>query len=207
MKFYGQWSPPVDEFLYTNYFQNERNGFFIECGAYDGITESCCKFFEESMGWKGINIEPIPYIFDKLIQNRPHSTNLMLAMSNYNGSATFTQAIHPSLGREFGNGSLSHTDKHKQSLIHQGCKFESISVQTITYEHLIVEQNVTKVDLFVLDVEGHEIQVLEGMKNCGVIPKICCIEHGHSNGLTNIMSELGYKLDKTSFNNSFFIRI
>jgi hypothetical protein len=29
-KFYGQWSPPVDQVLFENYFKDKRNGFFIK---------------------------------------------------------------------------------------------------------------------------------------------------------------------------------
>jgi|LakMenEpi03Aug12_release.lakeMendotaPanAssembly.Ray.scaffolds.fasta_scaffold59755_2 hypothetical protein len=42
---------PVDKFLHDNYFKDKRDGFFIECGAADGLNLSCCKFFEETMGW------------------------------------------------------------------------------------------------------------------------------------------------------------
>ena len=205
MKFYGQWNPPVDKFLYDNYFKDRRGGFFIECGAYDGIVDSCCKFFEESMDWKGINIEPVPHIFKRLEKNRPSSTNLMLALSNNEGVSTFTQVIHPSLGQNFGNSSLSHTEEHKRSLINVGCKFENIDVQTTTYKQLIATHNVVNVDLLVLDVEGHEHQVLEGMIDCEVIPAIICVEYSRStNKINEIMSVIKYKLDKTSFNNAFY---
>ena len=75
MKYYGQ--PfngiPTDQFLHERYFQNKQNGFFIECGAADGFNLSNCKFFEESMGWRGINIEASPVKYAKLIKNRPNS--------------------------------------------------------------------------------------------------------------------------------------
>jgi len=207
MRFYGQWDPPVDKFLYENYFSDTENGFFIECGAFDGLTECCCKFFEEFKGWTGINIEPVPQTYEKLCKNRPNSTNIKGALSNVAKTAKFSQAIHPSMGNHFGNGSLTHSEHHKNLLKREGCTFEEFEVETFTYKQLIERNNITKVDLFVLDVEGHESNVLEGMVGCNVLPKIFCIEHGHvKQQMYKKVQSLGYKFDKTSFNNSFFIR-
>ena len=56
-RFYGQFDPPVDRFLFERFFAgSKRPGVFIECGAFDGETESSCKFFEESLGWWGTGI-------------------------------------------------------------------------------------------------------------------------------------------------------
>lgn len=51
IKFYGQFEPQVDEFIFNRYF-NDTNikGVCIECGAYDEITNICYKFFEETIG-------------------------------------------------------------------------------------------------------------------------------------------------------------
>ena len=207
MRFYGQWNPPVDQFLFENYFKDKEDGFFIECGAFDGVMECCCKFFEEFKGWTGVNIEPVPEVFDNLCANRPESTNVRAALSDKNATATFKQAIHPRYGNHFGNGSISHTDSHKNSLVREGCKFEEYEVDTITFSKLIQDLEIKHIDLFVLDVEGHELSVLEGMKGCPVMPDIMCVEHGHlGDQLNKAMSDLGYKFDKKSHNNSFYTR-
>jgi FkbM family methyltransferase len=205
-KFYGQWNPPVDRVLYERYFLGVRDGFFIEAGAFDGELECSCKFFEESMGWSGINIEPTPFNYDLLVRNRPQSTNLRLALSDARGTATFTQAVHPKRGQHFGNGSLAHTDGHRDLLIKDGCAFEQFPVPTITYGDLIAEQRVKRVDLMVLDVEGHEAAVIAGMIGCEVLPQVLCMEHGHRgvDGTTKMLAPLGYVYDFSSFNNSFY---
>lgn len=35
-------------------FKGKRDGFFIELGAYDGLTQSNTAFFEFSRGWRGV---------------------------------------------------------------------------------------------------------------------------------------------------------
>jgi FkbM family methyltransferase len=206
MRFYGQWTPPVDQVLFERYFQGHHNGFFIEAGAFDGLIESSCKFFEESLGWRGANLEPTPWNFRLLEKNRPASLNLQLALSDARGTANFTQAVHPQRGQHFGNGSLGHTPEHLQILRGEGCSFELFPVPTITYRDFIAEHRITEVDLMVLDVEGHEPQVIAGMTDAQVLPRILCIEHGHRGveGTTRMLAPLGYQYDFSSHNNSMY---
>ena len=214
MKYYGQFNPPVDKILHTTYFPNLLNGISIECGAFDGITESCTKFFEENYQWKTINIEPGPKIFKNLQKNRPNSINLELALSNNEDIKIFRNYNHPQLGYNWGNGSLSHTDDHREQLSKLCGKnnYVELSVKTKTYKQIINELNLTHLDLFVLDVEGHEFDVIEGMIGCDVLPDVFVIEHGHQKNSDIIVEKLkclnaSYKLDAIHFVNSFFIKI
>jgi len=205
MKYYGQFE--LDKVLHQRYFQNKRNGFFVECGAYNGITECTCLFFEKYLGWTGINIEPLPEIFERLKTNRPNSTNLNVALSNQDVVATFTQAVHPELGMNFGNGSLSHTQDHKNQLVKIGCTFKEYKVQCKRF--VDVFENQREIDLFVLDVEGHELSAIEGIlkidEKC--LPKVFCIEFPQS-GLDNIKQALSkhYNFDMKSHHNAMFVR-
>jgi FkbM family methyltransferase len=209
MKFYGQFDPPVDKLLFERYFKDyDKPGFFVECGAFDGITECSCKFFEETLHWEGINIEPSPRIFEKLKQNRPESINLNVALSNIKGMATFKQVIHPDFGEFCTNGSLCHTPEHFRILQEYKCEFKDYPVHTITWEDLVKENKIKNIDLFVLDVEGAEMMVIESMRRSLVLPRILCIEHSHCGGSANlqkVLENLGYDFDFSSDVNSFFI--
>lgn len=205
--FYGQYE--LDRVILDNFFKDYKNGFFVECGAFDGLTESTCKFFEESMEWKGINIEPTPYAFSHLVKNRPNSINENFALSNVNEKKIFTNAIHPWLGLKFGNGSISHTSAHRQELIDIGCKFEDFEVNCIKFKDLWLKHGCPQIDLFVLDVEGHEIEALEGIIeiNNEALPKIFCIESTISS-FEKIVNTLNnkYKYHSHSNHNAFFIK-
>ena len=208
--FYGQFDPPVDKYIYENFFLDNElvgKGFFIECGAFDGETESSCKFFEESLGWSGINVEPSPVIFPQLLKNRPDSTNVNVALSNYSGKATFTSVVHPTYGEMCTNGSLHHKDKQKETLDQMGCEFKEYEVNVITYPQLIKRYGVKKVDLFVLDVEGNELQVIDSMKASKVLPKVFCVEHGNldKQEVRRAVENLGYRYVSESYVNSFFV--
>lgn len=117
MQFYGQFETPVDRFIFERYFPDTGiMGTFVECGAFDGLTECSCKFFEETMGWSGYNLEPVPWIFDKLAANRPKVRNLNFGLSDATRTVQFQSVVHPKFGRATTIGSIEHTP-HTRDLI------------------------------------------------------------------------------------------
>lgn len=208
-KFYGQNN--LDQFLNTKFFNFKTNGISIECGSFDGITESSTFFFEESLGWNCINIEASPPIFDKLSSNRKKSINLNLGLGEEKTIKKFNHVIHPSHGINFGNGSFNHKEEHITLLIEQKCVFREYEVMIDRYDNIIdsimnLSFPMKQVDLFVLDVEGYELQVIEGMKNSKYLPYIFCIEFPFV-GLENLISYtnmLGYEHKFNENNNAFF---
>lgn len=205
MKFYGQFK--LDEILYNKYFPNHKNGFFVECGAFDGVVDSTCKFFEESMGWSGINIEPLPHIFNKLVQNRPNSFNFNCALSNYEYKTNMKQVILPKIG-DCGLSSIKHTDVVLKDLVKRGCTFKDLPIRCRTFKSIVNElkDKMRPIDLFVLDVEGHELQALNGILSIDktLLPKIFCIEHTMV-GLDKLNNKLpNYKLLEVNLQNAFY---
>ena len=205
--FYGQFE--LDRVLYETFFKDKKGGFFVECGAFDGLTECSCKFFEESMGWTGVNIEPTPYAYSRLVINRPNTLNINKALSAKAETKTFTNAIHPGLGHHFGNGSLAHTPEHKRELVDMGCSFETFNVDCVPFTDIHQENNLGEIDLFVLDVEGHEIEALKGIVTLEdkYLPKVFCIEHSISGaGMLENMLASKYDLHSKHAHNAFFVR-
>ena len=213
MTYYGQFNPQVDEVLHKQYFPNKFKGVSIECGAFDGLVDSCTKFFEEIFDWKTINIEPLPLVFKNLEKNRPNSINLEVALSNKEEIAIFKNYKHPTLGYNWGNGSINHTNEHIKQLDDFCGKNNHVELQVKckTYSQIVKELNITNLDLFVLDVEGNELNVIDGMIGCDVLPDVFVIEHGHRNVEIFIERlkklDVEYKLDCVSFVNSFFIKV
>ena len=206
MTFHGQWNPPVDQVLYENYFRDKRSGFFIECGAFDGRLDSCCLFFEETMGWSGINIEPSPELFERLKKNRPHSTNVMLALSDRVGESPFWDISSPS-GAARGAGSIGPPAGLKQHVAESGASFVPVpSIRLSTYQEVWAMEGNPKVDLLVLDVEGWELQVLSGMMaGRQGLPSVLCVEYNWVGlgGISSIVDK-EYEFNFKSFNNAFF---
>ena len=53
----------VEKELIRNYFNNKKNGVFVEVGANDPTSpESQTFHLEQLLGWTGLLVEPIPYL-------------------------------------------------------------------------------------------------------------------------------------------------
>jgi FkbM family methyltransferase len=176
----GQWNPPVDEILHRVFFPDGTPpGVLVECGAADGLEDSCGKFFAER-GWAAFNVEPDVERFLKLLANRPNDTNVNAALSDADGEITFRR------GQREGDVGRS---------------------RCMTWASLVAELGLTKVDLFVLDVEGHELAVVAGMAGCPVLPKVICAEYPWPSTqygpLVAALEKLGYQAHFVSWNNVF----
>lgn len=203
MKFYGQWSPPVDEVIYKNYFVDKIGGIALECGAAE-FGESC-KFFEETLNWTVYNLEASKYTFRRLRDNRPNSFNLNIGLSDQDGVKEFKDII-AAPGGGHGNGSLGHTPEHLRQLEGYQVVFEEYSIETITYKSFLANIKLKTLDLLVLDVEGHELEVIKGMNNCDVLPQVFVVEYPvvGLELLKESLQSLGYHFNFISFNNAFF---
>jgi FkbM family methyltransferase len=205
--FYGQFNPPVDQYLFERFFPTLRGGISLECGSYDGIAESSCYFFEKHRGWHGVNVEASPPIFPQLRRNRPNSTNIHAALSDKAGMGRFTHVISPIHGENFGNGSLTHQPGHRAELVKEGCSFVDYEVRMITYPELIAEAGITRLDLFVLDIEGHEAPVIESMRQGALLPSVLCVEHGHFGveKMRQMLAGLPFRFDSSLHVNSYYV--
>jgi FkbM family methyltransferase len=140
-----------DRILYTKYL-NYKNGFFIELGAMDGITYSNTLFFENTLNWSGVLIEANDQ-YNQLIQNRPNCHNFNYAVSEIEGDVEF-------LGNN-ALGGMVHTmsDSHITGWnldVNSG----KYLVKGKPISKILEPLNIKKVDLFSIDVEGGEFEVL-----------------------------------------------
>ena len=112
-----------------------------------------------------------------------------------------------------GNGSINHSIKHRIELetLCGSNNYLDIPVKCTTYKQIIKDLNIDKLELFVLDVEGNEFNVIDGMIGCDILPDVFVIEHGHTNIdiITDKLKILNnnYKLDFVSYVNSYYIKI
>jgi FkbM family methyltransferase len=206
--FHGQHTPPLDQVLYETYFQGSRGKTILEAGAVDGHVLSVSRFFEEELDWRAILLEPVPTVYQQLIKNRPRAMTLNVALDQTEGEARFVQALHPVTRDLHGNGSISHTLEHTQTLVNQRCTFTSHQVPTITYARLVRILGLQRLDLMILDVEGLELRVIDGMYKATVLPEILTVEVDHV-GLSPVVERLeplGYRYEGCSFDDAIFSR-
>ena len=149
--FYSQNSEDV---LLARCFEGQSNGFYVDVGAEDPIEGSVTKHFYER-GWRGINIEPVPSFFNKIINDRPLDINLQCVASDRDNHSL-------QLCIAEGTG-LSTLEIERQQALQQAYNVHAIEVkcQRLT---TILEANVKqRIDFLKIDVEGHEINVINGL--------------------------------------------
>jgi len=152
IKFYSQFGE--DKFLHKNYL-DYRKGFFIELGASDGKHGSNTKFFEDELSWNGILIEPTKDQYDQLIINRPNCYNFNCVVSEINGEVDF-------IGNGFVGGMLSTmSEKHKSNFnLYEHNGHAPTRIKSLPFYEITKNINIKRVDLFSIDVEGGEFDVL-----------------------------------------------
>lgn len=148
-------------------YLNRQNGFFIEAGANDGISQSNTLYFEKYMKWKGLLIEPIPDLAEKCRVNRPNCIveNCALVPFDFkNDSIEMQYANLMSLVK----GAMK-TEEEEMSHIEKGCRVQnnistySVRVPAKTLSSILTQHRIKKIDLLSLDVEGFELSVLRGI--------------------------------------------
>ncbi|XP_032668685.1 uncharacterized protein LOC116842913 isoform X2 [Odontomachus brunneus] len=140
-------------------FEDKKNGFFIECGAYDGETRSNTLYLERFREWSGLLIEADPINFTKMLQKnrRAHLSPTCLSITKSPALASFLMARN--LGRLHApENTTGDVPTNTADVAYTG---EHIHVQCFPLTLYIAALGIKTVDYFSLDVEGNEIEILE----------------------------------------------
>jgi len=175
---------------------NYKNGFYIDCGANDGVNQSTTWYFEKYLNWHGVLIEPVPEVFNELKNNRNKNNyfyNYALVSKKYNQhkiNFTFNN-------KDFLQAKVAlHTHPHKnENIIRVKCK---------TLEKILDNTKIPKlIDFFSLDVEGYEFEVLEGINFNSTKFKYILVETQFPEKINNFLNKKKYKfVDRLSNYNS-----
>jgi FkbM family methyltransferase len=140
------------------FYNNKRNGYFIEIGASNGITLSNTYLLETEFQWSGICVEPIPIQFQALCQNRPNSLCCNLAVYNTSGiDVTFDISNHADVL----SGISAHIDCHSHIV---NADKTQIQVKTISFNDLLKTYNAPSyIEYLSLDTEGSELEILKSV--------------------------------------------
>lgn len=189
MQYYSQFKQ--DQVLNEQIFKNKTDGFFVDIGAYDGITDSNSLFFE-SIGWKGICIEPNPIQFD-VLKTKRKCEYYKYAISDKEETATFFQITDgPStlsgLVNEFTENAIVRIN---DSLISDSKGFDYITVECKRFNQLVKNTNI---DYLTIDTEGNEFKILNSIDFNKYNINVLTVENNnYDNTIINFMITKNYK--------------
>lgn len=152
MKFYSQFGE--DRWLVENVFAGINEGTFCEVGAFDGVTFSNTKVFEQ-LGWRGICVEANPALAAECQGNRTCPT-WCCAVGEGEFASFYVNDAFPDLSGLRAPGVPS-------------------PVLLRRLDWLLERSGFQEVDLLSIDTEGTELEVWETLGQCRA--RVVVMEH------------------------------
>jgi FkbM family methyltransferase len=178
-----------------------RDGFFVELGANDGITQSNTYHFERFRNYSGILIEPIPDKFIECRRNRS-SRNFFVncACVGFGFTGNFVNLVYSNLMTTTLDGTSDILDRYSHAL--SGAQFikeqtYEFQIQARTLNSILIEAKApNRIDFLSLDVEGSELEVLKGVNFESYTFSIICVESRDISRISDYLSDKNYELVK-----------
>jgi FkbM family methyltransferase len=188
----------TDKYIREKFFLDEnQNMTMVEVGAGPIEFYSMSKHFRDS-GWRAIGIDPNPKFVE---QHRMAGNEIyQYACSNECKSGIFNIVDVKVWGHEREGISSSAIDIRYDLEPHH--TVEQINVEIITLNSLLEKLNIKKINLISIDVEGWELEVMEGLDINTYNIKVIMLENFLHNEIYNqYMKNNGYSLyNKIEYN-------
>ncbi|CAD7933062.1 unnamed protein product [Amoebophrya sp. A120] len=174
-----------DYFFDEEIFKRKKNGFYIECGASDGFLHSNTLFFERIRNWQGLLVEASKIEFEQIVNAglRKPENNVYFngCLTDFEKSGKLLTYVDRS---EWTSGLGVVSDRTAAEAAEHNSQYNSrdrvVSVPCVSLTDLFAkgiekqfperlnriqygQEAVVKIDLFSLDVEGNELEVLKGI--------------------------------------------
>jgi FkbM family methyltransferase len=157
----------------------EREGIFVEAGAFDGYGGSNTYWFERFRDWSGVLIEPTPELAERARRERPRSQVFQCALVPpdyaddhitlyYGGGMSVVAGT-------WNDEEEEHAHAHAGAL-KQGRETFLLEAPARMLSDVLDEASITHVDLLSLDVEGYEASALRGLDLTRHAPRFLLVE-------------------------------
>jgi len=189
--FYGE------DILLWRYFKSRgiKNGFFIDIGAYHPKFNNNTWRLRKQLGFRGINIEPTERI--KLFKKyRKDDINLQYLVGDKCDNVLFNYVSE--------EPQISGKDASRLVLV----PYKQMHIDQVTLSVVVKEYNVKRIDLLDIDIEGTEMEVLNGY-DWSVMPKLILIEDDKDpeEKIKPFLTMRGYRAIAQTINNTLYERI
>jgi len=142
-------------------------GFFVEAGANDGYHQSNTYRLERVFGWRGLLIEPVPSLFRTAQRERPSAALFNSALVSRDFQDSSVQLVYGGMMTTVAGARQSLADDRAwvaaaHAAVQEKPEHE-LRVPARTLSSLLDEVDAPEVDFLSLDVEGFEVQALQGI--------------------------------------------
>lgn len=189
-----------DAWLFRNVFHNKLNGTYLEMGAMNGVDLSNTRWFMQAAGWKGLLIEACPAMAAELQRNRRESISVHAAVCGD------FRTVHWHSSGNVG-GIFEFMAEGFKAIFHKDLKVETLpEVPCVPMQFLLDKFGIGSLDLWSLDGEGAELEILKTVDFSRLSVKVLMVElDGHNKekdqAVTDLLAAVGFApLRKTQQN-------
>jgi FkbM family methyltransferase len=213
-QYYG--SSEEDKFI-EEYFPEGYVGRCIEVGGSDGITHSNTYYFEKTLGWQCLVIEPQPgpRFFDSCKEKRETALQCAVASENKD-DVEFTVVFcnYQNNGHQAWGGISGLQIDQKLVEAHKEMGLDprevKIPVPTRRLDWIMEEvfgEKYPTVDFITIDTEGTELDVLKSFDTTKYGTKLIIVENNWKDpAIGEYLAQYGWRRDKVIEQNEFFVR-
>jgi FkbM family methyltransferase len=189
----------IDRRISSFYRDDTSPKFFVEIGANDGISQSNTKYLELYGNWRGILIEPIPSVFQKLKKNRSAKNYFEnSACCSFEYSSNEMSLIYANLMSITLDGQSDIVDRREHAEIgattlNSGDETYLLTVPALTMNSILNSNKAPKrINFLSLDVEGSELEVLKGIDFSEFTIEYICVESRNFDLIDSYLVQKGY---------------
>lgn len=183
----ASWRPvyitDLDDILRQYAALRESNVFFINIGANDGITEDPIAEYIKKYQWKGIMVEPVSYLFERLKQNYQGFSIAFenSAIAKQTGKQKFYRTA-PSLALPDYYERMGTLNKH--FLLQHGADTPNLKgyiieeeINCLSFNDLKNKYQFSQAHLILIDTEGQDAEILQSIDLQSLKTEIVIFEH------------------------------
>jgi len=157
-----------EELIIRDFFQDRKNGVFLDVGCSTPIEKSTTYYLEKHLGWSGIGIDALPEHAPAYEKERPRTKFFNYIVTDHSETIEEFYRVKGATG-------LSSTDRNRE-WFGRKLQTDTIKVPTITLNELLEQNGVTGIDFMSLDIEGGAPKALAGFDIEKYQPKLICVE-------------------------------
>jgi len=169
------WRHPRDDF------------FFIQVGAFDGVTNDPLRDLVRAHRWQGILVEPQREAFRELEKNYGGQPGIVLrnvAVADTSGPRTLYKLRAGEAGLPYWAHQLASFRRevilsHGDVIPDIARKIEEETVDGLTFEDLLAPAPSRRIDLLQIDAEGFDFEILKLFHGAGLRAHVIGFEHKH----------------------------
>ena len=177
----------------AEFASGQPSAMFVEIGAHDGAFSDQFRSFILDRDWTGVMVEPAPYVFERLRRNYESIDRVTIenaAISEADGVQPFYQLRQvsdpereglPSWYDAIGSLSKETLLSHQDLIPDIEQRLVEVEVPCMTFESLCRKHGLDAIDILLVDTEGHDWKVLQGVDIEAHRPRLLIYEHQHLN--------------------------